>query len=154
MGVLNAWRCCGRQVLSIPSGNRGLLTPICLARLPREDAFQCWPSHIVVHQEYAPEKIRWLPFRRAVSQGVNVHRKPTCILRGDAHFVAIHDSTLDRTTTRPGRSTPRWHCSEIRKLGNAGSWFASEFIRRGACRRLVEVLEFAAQARRGCSIWN
>jgi glycerophosphoryl diester phosphodiesterase len=87
---------------------------------------------------YAPENTL-AAFRRAVSQGVTFIETDLHLTR-DAHFVAIHDSTLDRTTSGHGE-VHQITLSEIRKL-DAGAWFASEYIGERV-PTLIEVLQFA-----------
>ena len=87
---------------------------------------------------YAPENTL-AAFRRAISQGVTFIETDLHLTR-DAYFVAIHDQTLERTTTGRGE-VHQVTLAEIRKL-DAGSWFASEFIGERV-PTLVEVLEFA-----------
>lgn len=87
---------------------------------------------------YAPENTL-AAFRRAVAQGVTFIETDLHLTR-DAHFVAIHDETLERTTTGKG-SIQQLTLAEVRRL-DAGSWFASEFIGERV-PTLEEILEFA-----------
>jgi glycerophosphoryl diester phosphodiesterase len=87
---------------------------------------------------YAPENTL-AAFRRAVAQGVNFIETDLQLTR-DAHFVAIHDETVDRTTNGHG-SVQQMTLAEIRRL-DAGSWFASEFMSERV-PALEDVLEFA-----------
>lgn len=87
---------------------------------------------------YAPENTL-AAFRRAVSQGVSFIETDLHLTR-DAHFVAIHDETVDRTTSGRGE-VHHMTLAEVRRL-DAGSWFASEFIGERV-PTLSEVLEFA-----------
>lgn len=87
---------------------------------------------------YAPENTI-ASFRRAVSQGVTFIETDLHLTR-DAHFVAIHDETLERTTNGHG-PVQQLTLAEARRL-DAGSWFASEFIGE-RIPTLEEVLEFA-----------
>ena len=87
---------------------------------------------------YAPENTL-AAFRRAVSQGATFIETDLHLTR-DAHFVAIHDPTVDRTTSGHGE-VHQMPLAEIRKL-DAGSWFASEYIGERV-PTLMEVLEFA-----------
>jgi glycerophosphoryl diester phosphodiesterase len=73
---------------------------------------------------YAPENT-FAAFRRAVAQGVSFIETDLQLTR-DAHVVAIHDDTVDRTTGGHG-AVQHMTLAEIRRL-DAGSWFASEFI--------------------------
>ncbi len=73
---------------------------------------------------YAPENTL-AAFRRAVAQGVSFIETDLQLTR-DAHFVAIHDETVDRTTSGHG-AIQQMTLAEIRRL-DAGAWFASEFI--------------------------
>jgi glycerophosphoryl diester phosphodiesterase len=86
---------------------------------------------------YAPENTL-AAFRRAVSQGVSFIETDLHLTR-DAHFVAIHDDTVDRTTGGHG-AVNQLTLAEIRRL-DAGSWFASEFIGE-RIPTLTEILEF------------
>jgi glycerophosphoryl diester phosphodiesterase len=87
---------------------------------------------------YAPENTL-AAFRRAVSQGV-IFIETDLHLTRDAHFVAIHDETLERTTNGHG-PIQQLTLTEARRL-DAGSWFASEFIGE-RIPTLEEILEFA-----------
>ena len=87
---------------------------------------------------YAPENTL-AAFRRAVSQGVTFIETDLHLTR-DAHFVAIHDETLERTTNGHG-PVQQLTLAETRRL-DAGSWFASEFIGE-RIPTLEEILEFA-----------
>ncbi len=87
---------------------------------------------------YAPENTL-AAFRRAVAQGVSFIETDLQLTR-DAHFVAIHDETVDRTTNGHG-SVQQMTLAEIRRL-DAGSWFASEFMSERV-PALEDVLEFA-----------
>ena len=73
---------------------------------------------------YAPENTL-AAFRRAVAQGVSFIETDLQLTR-DAHLVAIHDETVDRTTGGHG-AVQHMTLAEIRRL-DAGAWFASEFI--------------------------
>jgi glycerophosphoryl diester phosphodiesterase len=87
---------------------------------------------------YAPENTL-AAFRRAVSQGVTFIETDLHLTR-DAHFVAIHDETLERTTNGHG-PIQQLTLAEARRL-DAGSWFASEFIGE-RIPTLDDILEFA-----------
>ncbi len=87
---------------------------------------------------YAPENTL-AAFRRAVSLGVTFIETDLHLTR-DAHFVAIHDETVNRTTTGQG-VVQHMTLAEIRRL-DAGSWFGSEFMGE-RIPTLPEVLEFA-----------
>jgi len=87
---------------------------------------------------YAPENTL-AAFRRAVAQGVTFIETDLHLTR-DAHFVAIHDETLDRTTNGKGL-LQQMTLADVRRL-DAGSWFASEFIGERV-PTLEEILEFA-----------
>jgi glycerophosphoryl diester phosphodiesterase len=86
---------------------------------------------------YAPENT-FAAFKRAVSQGVSFIETDLHLTR-DAHFVAIHDETLERTTNGTG-SIHELTLAEARRL-DAGSWFASEFMGE-RIPTLEEILEF------------
>jgi glycerophosphoryl diester phosphodiesterase len=87
---------------------------------------------------YAPENTL-AAFRRAVAQGVTFMETDLQLTR-DAHFVAIHDDTVDRTTNGHG-PIHELTLAEARRL-DAGSWFASEFMGE-RLPTLEEILEFA-----------
>ena len=78
-------------------------------------------------------------FRKAVAQGVSFIETDLHLSR-DARFVAIHDSTLDRTTGVRG-SVHDLTLAELRRL-DAGSWFGSEFAGE-RIPTLEEILEFS-----------
>lgn len=86
---------------------------------------------------YAPENTL-AAFRRAVAQGVSFLETDLHLTR-DAHFVAIHDETVDRTTNGRG-IVQNLTLAEVRRL-DAGSWFASEFMGE-RIPALEEILEF------------
>jgi glycerophosphoryl diester phosphodiesterase len=87
---------------------------------------------------YAPENTL-AAFRRAVAQGVTFIETDLHLTR-DAHFVAIHDETVDRTTGGHG-AIHSMTLAEVRRL-DAGSWFASEFMGE-RIPALEDILEFA-----------
>lgn len=87
---------------------------------------------------YAPENTL-VAFRRAVAQGVSFIETDLHLTR-DAHFVAIHDENVDRTTNGHG-PIQNMTLAEVRRL-DAGSWFASEFMGERV-PTLDDVLEFA-----------
>ena len=87
---------------------------------------------------YAPENTL-AAFRRAIAQGVSFIETDLHLTR-DAHFVAIHDETVDRTTGGHG-AVQNLTLAEVRRL-DAGSWFASEFMGE-RIPTLDEILEFA-----------
>jgi glycerophosphoryl diester phosphodiesterase len=78
-------------------------------------------------------------FRKAVALGATFIETDLQLSR-DAHFVAIHDATVNRTTNGQG-AVHDMTLAELRKL-DAGSWFGSEF---GGERipTLEEILEFS-----------
>lgn len=89
---------------------------------------------------HAPENTM-AAFRRAVELGARFVETDLQLSR-DAHFVAIHDETLERTTT--GRGPVREHSlAELRDL-DAGSWFDSKFASE-RIPTLEEVLEFGRE---------
>jgi glycerophosphoryl diester phosphodiesterase len=87
---------------------------------------------------HAPENTL-AAFRRAVALGATFIETDLHLSR-DAHFVAIHDETLERTTNGRGR-VREFSLADLRKL-DAGSWFGSEFAGE-RIPTLPEVLEFA-----------
>ena len=87
---------------------------------------------------YAPENTI-AAFRRAVAQGASFIETDLHLTR-DAHFVAIHDEAVDRTTNGHG-AIQNMTLADVRRL-DAGSWFASEFMGERV-PTLDDVLEFA-----------
>jgi glycerophosphoryl diester phosphodiesterase len=82
-------------------------------------------------------------FRRAVEMGAHFIETDLHLTR-DARVVAIHDSTLERTTTGHGLVHLR-SLEEVRSL-DAGSWFGSRSVESFAGERvpaLDEILRFA-----------
>ena len=81
-------------------------------------------------------------FRKAVDLGATFI-ETDLRLSHDAHFVAMHDATLDRTTN--GRGPVRdFTLNQLREL-DAGSWFGQEFA--GAkIPTIEEILAFAREA--------
>lgn len=86
---------------------------------------------------YAPENT-FAAFRRAVAQGISFIETDLHLTR-DAHFVAIHDETVERTTNGHG-AIHEMTLAEARRL-DAGSWFGSEFMGE-RIPTLEEILEF------------
>ena len=87
---------------------------------------------------HAPENTM-AAFQRAVELGVGFIETDIHLTR-DAHFVAIHDATLDRTTN--GRGSVHEHSlAELRKL-DAGKWFDREFMGQ-QIPTLDEILAFS-----------
>lgn len=86
---------------------------------------------------YAPENTM-AAFRRAVALGAPFIETDLQLSR-DAHFVAIHDETLERTTNGKG-AVHDLTLSELRRL-DAGSWFSSEFADERV-PILEEILDF------------
>ncbi len=81
-------------------------------------------------------------FRRAIELGANFIETDLQLTR-DAHLVAIHDVTLERTTN--GRGTVRdYTLAELRQL-DAGSWFSSEFAGE-KIPTMDEIFELAREA--------
>ena len=78
-------------------------------------------------------------FRKAVALGATFIETDLQLSR-DAHFVAIHDETLNRTTSGQG-AVHDLTLAELRRL-DAGSWFGSEFAGE-RIPTLEEILEFA-----------
>jgi glycerophosphoryl diester phosphodiesterase len=87
---------------------------------------------------YAPENTL-AAFRRAIALGVSFIETDLHLTR-DAHFVALHDETVNRTTTGQG-AIQTMTLAEVRRL-DAGSWFGSEFMGERV-PTLLEILEFA-----------
>lgn len=91
---------------------------------------------------YAPENTM-AAFRRAAEMGAGFIETDMHLTR-DAHVVAIHDSTLDRTTNGHGPVQLR-KLEEVRAL-DAGAWFGSRENESFAGERvptLEEILTFA-----------
>jgi glycerophosphoryl diester phosphodiesterase len=87
---------------------------------------------------HAPENTL-AAFRKAVALGVSFIETDLHLSR-DAHFVALHDDTVDRTTNGKG-SVHELTLAELRRL-DAGTWFGSEFTGE-RIPTLEEILEFA-----------
>jgi len=87
---------------------------------------------------HAPENTL-AAFRKAVSQGAAFIETDLQLSR-DAHFVAIHDSTVDRTTGGHA-AVHDLTLAELRRL-DAGSWFGSEFAGE-RIPTLEEILDFS-----------
>ena len=87
---------------------------------------------------HAPENTL-AAFKKAVALGAAFIETDLQLTR-DAHFVAIHDDTLDRTTNGEGKVHDRT-LAELRKL-DAGSWFGSQFTGE-RIPTLEETLEFS-----------
>jgi glycerophosphoryl diester phosphodiesterase len=87
---------------------------------------------------HAPENTL-AAFRKAVSQGAAFIETDLQLSR-DAHFVAIHDATVDRTTGGHG-AVHDLTLAELRRL-DAGSWFGSEFAGE-RIPILEEILDFS-----------
>jgi glycerophosphoryl diester phosphodiesterase len=89
---------------------------------------------------HAPENTL-AAFERAVALGAGFIETDLHLTR-DARFVAIHDSTLERTTNGKGNVRDAT-LAEIRKL-DAGMWFDREFMGQKV-PTLEEIVEFAAK---------
>ena len=87
---------------------------------------------------HAPENTL-AAFRKAVSQGAAFIETDLQLSR-DAHFVAIHDATVDRTTGGHA-AVHDLTLAELRRL-DAGSWFGSEFAGE-RIPTLEEILDFS-----------
>jgi glycerophosphoryl diester phosphodiesterase len=94
---------------------------------------------------HAPENTL-ASFRRAVELGATFIETDLRLSR-DARFVAIHDSTLDRTTN--GRGLVRDFALEQLREVDAGSWFAPEF----AGERIPTIEEIFAFARESDTVF-
>ena len=110
----------------------------CKRQVPPEKVFYVLAIAHRGASGYAPENTL-AAFRRAVAQGVSFIETDLHLTR-DAHFVAIHDETVDRTTNGHGE-IHNMTLAEARRL-DAGSWFASEFMGE-RIPNLEEILEFA-----------
>jgi glycerophosphoryl diester phosphodiesterase len=80
-------------------------------------------------------------FRLAVEQGARFIETDLRLSR-DARLVAIHDATLDRTTSGRGRVRD-FTLAELRQL-DAGAWFAPEFAGQ-RIPTLEEILAFSRE---------
>ena len=89
---------------------------------------------------HAPENTL-AAFERAIALGARFIETDLRLTR-DSRFVAIHDSTLERTTNGKG-NVRDLTLAEIRKL-DAGMWFDREFMGQQV-PTLEEVLEFGAK---------
>src|SRR5438132_11021304 len=78
-------------------------------------------------------------FKQAVALGANFIETDLQLSR-DAHFVAIHDATVNRTTNGKG-TVHDLTLAELRQL-DAGSWFGSEFAGE-RIPTLEEILQFS-----------
>ena len=90
---------------------------------------------------HAPENTL-AAFRRAVELGARFIETDLQLSR-DSHFVAIHDETLDRTTSGHG-PVHALKLAELRKL-DAGSWFDPRFAGE-RIPTLEEILGFARES--------
>lgn len=81
-------------------------------------------------------------FRRAVELGASFIETDLQLTR-DAHLVAIHDTTVDRTTNGRG-PVKSFTLGQLREL-DAGSWFGPEFTGE-RIPVLEEILAFAREA--------
>ncbi len=87
---------------------------------------------------HAPENTL-AAFKRAVALGATFIETDLHLSR-DAHFVAIHDDTVNRTTNGQGK-VHDLTLADLRRL-DAGSWFGSEFAGE-RIPTLEEILEFS-----------
>jgi len=87
---------------------------------------------------HAPENTL-AAFKKAVALGAPFIETDLQLSR-DAHFVAIHDATVNRTTNGQG-AVHDMTLAELRKL-DAGSWFGSEFAGE-RIPTLEEIFEFS-----------
>jgi glycerophosphoryl diester phosphodiesterase len=87
---------------------------------------------------HAPENTL-AAFKRAVALGASLIETDLHLSR-DAHFVAIHDDTVNRTTNGQGQ-VHDLTLTDLRRL-DAGSWFGSEFTGE-RIPTLEEILEFS-----------
>ncbi len=87
---------------------------------------------------HAPENTL-AAFRKAVALGAAFLETDLQLSR-DAHFVAIHDATVNRTTNGQG-AVHELTLAELRQL-DAGSWFGSEFSGE-RIPTLEEMLQFS-----------
>jgi glycerophosphoryl diester phosphodiesterase len=102
-----------------------------------------WSSQVLIigHRGasgHAPENTL-AAFKKAVALGATFVETDLQLSR-DAHFVAIHDATVNRTTNGQG-AVHDLTLAELRRL-DAGSWFGSEFAGE-RIPTLEELLEFS-----------
>jgi glycerophosphoryl diester phosphodiesterase len=90
---------------------------------------------------HAPENTM-AAFRKAVELGATFIETDLQLTR-DAHLVALHDATIDRTTN--GRGAVREHTLEELRALDAGSWFGPQFAGE-RIPTLKEILQFALEA--------
>jgi glycerophosphoryl diester phosphodiesterase len=90
---------------------------------------------------HAPENTM-SAFRRAVELGARFIETDLHLSR-DSRLVAIHDSTLERTTNGQG-AVRDYNLIELREL-DAGSWFGPQFAEQ-RIPTLEEILDFAREA--------
>ncbi len=81
-------------------------------------------------------------FRRAVELGATFIETDLQLTR-DAHLVAMHDATVERTTNGKG-PVRNLTLAQVRAL-DAGAWFAPQFAGQRV-PTLAEILEFAREA--------
>ncbi len=89
---------------------------------------------------YAPENTL-AAFRRALALGATFIETDLQLTR-DAHFVALHDDTVNRTTNGQG-AVQHLTLAEVRRL-DAGSWFGSEFMGE-RIPTLLDIVEFSGK---------
>ena len=87
---------------------------------------------------HAPENTL-AAFRKSLAMGATFIETDLQLSR-DARFVAIHDSTVERTTNGKG-AVRDLTLADLRRL-DAGAWFGSEFVGE-RIPTLEEVLDFA-----------
>lgn len=80
-------------------------------------------------------------FRRAIEMGASFIETDLQLTR-DARFVAMHDETLERTTSGIG-PVHEWTLADLREL-DAGSWFGSQYAGE-RIPTLDEILQFARE---------
>ena len=89
---------------------------------------------------YAPENTL-AAFRRALALGATFIETDLQLTR-DAHFVALHDDTVNRTSNGQG-AVQHLTLAEVRRL-DAGSWFGSEFMGE-RIPTLLDIVEFSGK---------
>ena len=110
-------------------------------RLPDESETTQKPVLVIAHRGasgYAPENTL-AAFKRAIALGATFIETDLQLCR-DSRFVAIHDDTVNRTTSGAGK-VHDLSLADLKRL-DAGAWFGSEFAGE-RIPTLDEILEFS-----------
>src|SRR5258708_11480784 len=141
--ILSFWKSVDPRTSSARMANEHILRLAWEFKVRREQIF-VW---VVAHRGasgHAPQNTM-AAFRRAVDMGAGFIETDLHLTR-DARVVAIHDSTLDRTTSGHGL-VDSLALKEVRAL-DAGAWFTSPAAESFAGERvptLSEILQFAKE---------